>query len=162
MWHWSGMQIQIISAISANYNCQCGGHRTLAENMREQFSSGNTPSPKSCSAPKEKQSAWVRTAPTHHFKNSLWWMKPFFSPLKHKSGRCPFSSMCTHRPQSNYNLLGGNYSKSDHIFYSHGKRIWFWEIWGKLLLDENIIIYTYECISFWFDKWFKMQHIVSS
>uniref|UniRef100_A0A3P8VCM9 Uncharacterized protein n=1 Tax=Cynoglossus semilaevis TaxID=244447 RepID=A0A3P8VCM9_CYNSE len=36
-------------AISVNYNCQCGGHRTLAENMREQFSPGNTPALKSCS-----------------------------------------------------------------------------------------------------------------
>lgn len=150
MWHWSGMLIQIISVISANYNCQCGGHRLLAENIREQFGLGNTPSPKNCSS----QRKTISRSPTHHFKNSLWWTQ-----LSQPAALF----LCAHRPQSNYNLLGWNYSKNDHIFLLpllYWK--WFGEIWTKLLLAENIIIHIYKCVLVWPEEWFKMQHIVSN
>lgn len=162
MWHWSGMLIQIISAISANYNCQCGGtepwRKTWGNNLARVI-----PLHQRAAQLKEKQSAWAHTAPTHHFKNSLWWTRLIFFWGTSQPAALFFLPMCTHRPQSNYNSLGWNYSKNDHIFYSLSHREYgFWEIWAKLLLAENIIIYIYECVLFWFDKWFKMQCIVSN
>lgn len=68
-----------------------------------------------------------------------------------------FPPMCTHRPQSNYNLLGWNYSKKwPHLLAPH-REYGLGEIWGKLLLAKNIIIYIHACV-FLFDKWLKFLH----
>lgn len=87
--------------------------------MREQFSLGNTPAPKSCSTQK-KNNRPKPVPPLHTIAKIVYGEQlsetqvstlPFFPP------------MCTHRPQSNYNLLGWNYSKKkkkkkrDHIFW---------------------------------------------
>lgn len=125
MRHWSGMLIQIISAISANYNCQRSGHRTLAENMRKQFSLGNTPAPKSCST--QKKNNQPKPVPPLHTVAKIVYGEQLSET---QVSTLPFSPQCAHtrRPQCNYNLLGWNYSKKKKKTTSLS---FSWRIWLK-------------------------------